>query len=145
MVEVTRWLAYEVVEIGPAFAWAIFARSSIPTHESQPWKVALSGTRTSKGEAKIWARMQAESVAGRLEALFARIYYEASKTTLADTTTPGMPIDLWHSNRPFTQKAMCTARVGTVEVFWGKDRDGLEFHRQAADKLGLPPPDQGDE
>lgn len=88
MVEVTKWLAYEVVEIGPAFAWAIFARSSNPTHESQPWQVALSGTRTSKSEAKVWARMEAESVAGRIEALFARIYFESTKTALVDMTTP---------------------------------------------------------
>jgi hypothetical protein len=145
MVEVTKWLAYEVVEIGPAFAWAIFARSSNPTHESQPWRVALLGTRTSKSEARAWARMEAESVAGRIEALFARIYFESTKTALVDMTTPGMPIDLWHSNRPFTQKALCFVRVGTIEVFWGKDLDGLEFHRQAAEKLGLTPPDQGDE
>lgn len=145
MVEVTKWLAYEVVEIGPVFAWAIFARSSIPTHESQPWRVARSGTRTSKSEAKMWARMEAESVASRIEALFARIYFESTKAALVDMTTPGMPIDLWHSNRPFKQKALCCVRVGTVEVFWGKDLDGLEFHRQAAEKLGLTPPDQGDE
>lgn len=145
MVEVTKWLAFEVVEIGPAFAWAIFARSSNPTHESQPWRVALSGTRTSKSEAKAWARMVVESVAGRIEALFARIYFESTKAALVDMTTHGMPIDLWHSNRPFTQKALCFVRVGTVEVFCGRDLNGLEFHRQAAEKLGLTPPDQGDE
>jgi hypothetical protein len=136
---VNEWLAWEVSALGPCFAWAIFARSSKPQDAEQPWHVVAIGTEKSEKAARVIARMQAESVPGRLKGILDSLAFgtASGKRTLTDGASFPPSVTWWRGSEVRATKTIGTVKIGPVEVFWGKDMDAFDFYERATAALGI--------
>lgn len=137
MITVTEWLAWDVAPLGPCWAWAVYARSSKPQDAEQPWCVAAHGVVRSLKEAKVAARIRAESVPGRLEALLLRLRHNDGKHMIRDGDGNLPSVSWWRGSRQAKEKTLGSVSVGDVEVFWAKDVERYQLADLALTALGV--------
>jgi hypothetical protein len=83
--------------------------------------------------------MHAESVPGRVKGILHSLAFgiAGGKRELTDGASFPPSVTWWRGSNVRASKTLGTVRVGTVEVFWGKDMDAFDFYERATAALGI--------